>query len=283
MQPVASLDLIKAVVGPDERVRNLLHLCAPNGPRQTAVIEYGQILGILHCQCLPNMPLERTVREVMVPIEHKIASDTHVRRVAQEFLERDLDAAAVFDGATFLGLVNVHLLLREVGRSWDPLTGLSWSDRLREWSVARLRDGEEITLLFFDIDKFGHYNKQFGHIVGDYVLQLVASSLRSVMDPLTDVLVRYAGDEFVIGTTRPREEAEQLVAVVKTHLEGLVLAEKQEKITFTAGIFGGRRTHERDQTHYAATVDNLINLASKDCMSRKGDSGSLSSTSGVRS
>jgi hypothetical protein len=35
------------------------------------------------------------------------------------------------------------------------------------------------------------------------------------------------------------------------------------------GIAGGRRTGERESVHYAATIDGLINLASKDCLARK--------------
>jgi hypothetical protein len=42
-----------------------------------------------------------------------------------------------------------------------------------------------------------------------------------------------------------------------------------EGITATYGISGGRRTKERDEIHYSATVDGLINVASRDCTSRK--------------
>jgi RNA-splicing ligase RtcB len=35
------------------------------------------------------------------------------------------------------------------------------------------------------------------------------------------------------------------------------------------GLFGGKRTKERENDHYESTLDNLINLASKDCLEKK--------------
>ncbi|MCS7209579.1 MAG: hypothetical protein NZ874_08415, partial [Fimbriimonadales bacterium] len=41
-------------------------------------------------------------------------------------------------------------------------------------------------------------------------------------------------------------------------------------ITVSYGYQGGKRTREREQVHYAATVDNLVNLASQECLMMKG-------------
>ncbi len=42
-----------------------------------------------------------------------------------------------------------------------------------------------------------------------------------------------------------------------------------EPVSFTTGVFGGRRHKERESVHYAATIDNLINIASKNCIANK--------------
>jgi hypothetical protein len=47
-------------------------------------------------------------------------------------------------------------------------------------------------------------------------------------------------------------------------------------VTFSVGLYGGRRSKERENTHYAATLDNLINLASRDCTRSKPKKGAAS-------
>jgi IMP dehydrogenase len=269
MQSVASLDLVTQTVSPEDTVRDIRHLSRQQGPRCVAVVQMEQVIGVLDCRMLLRADPSCTVRELMERPAMRIEAATHVRRAANEFLSHDIDAAPVFDGEQFLGLVTIPMLLREVGRSWDPLTGLGWSDRLREWGIARLREGKEVTVLFFDLDDFGSYNKRFGHIVGDYVLQVLSTTLRSFCEQGSDTLVRYGGDEFAMGTLRTRPEAEDLASAVKAAISGLTIDQQTEPVNISVGVFGGRRSIERDHIHFAATMDNLINLASKDCLAQK--------------
>ncbi|MFI5386600.1 MAG: GGDEF domain-containing protein, partial [Fimbriimonadales bacterium] len=145
----------------------------------------------------------------------------------------------------------------------------SWSDRLREWGVENLKEGREITIVFIDLDDFGSYNKKYGHIVGDRVLQKVAELIQERIEPSTDQLVRYGGDEFAIGTTRDQTESTKLARTLQDGMSGLRVAGSDEPVTFSIGVQGGKRTKERENVHYAATLDNLINLASKNSMAEK--------------
>jgi diguanylate cyclase (GGDEF)-like protein len=54
-----------------------------------------------------------------------------------------------------------------------------------------------VSLLLVDIDRFKLVNDNFGHVVGDVVLQLVAGTMQRLLRPY-DALCRYGGEEFVI-------------------------------------------------------------------------------------
>ena len=82
---------------------------------------------------------------------------------------------------------------------FDPLTGVAnrrfFAERLsHEISRAR-RDGNRISVMIMDIDRFKYINDLFGGDVGDEVLQRVAEILRSAVSE-RDVVARLGSDEF---------------------------------------------------------------------------------------
>jgi diguanylate cyclase len=87
----------------------------------------------------------------------------------------------------------------ESGR--DSLTGLPnrrWFEDALERAAARARaDSLPLSLLVIDIDNFKTFNDQFGHLVGDSVLRLVASTLLQSMGGQHSA-VRFGGEEFAI-------------------------------------------------------------------------------------
>jgi len=82
----------------------------------------------------------------------------------------------------------------------DPLTGLvnraRFADQLEE-RLASLTEGEQLAVLFLDLDHFKYVNDTLGHLVGDELLRVVADRLRACVDE-TDVVARLGGDEFAI-------------------------------------------------------------------------------------
>lgn len=233
------------------------------------VVDGDRFAGILRAESLEGRPESETVQDAVEQPDVVLDAAMRVEEAAELFVQRDCTVAPVVDGERFLGVVTSNMLLRELRRSRDPLTGLPWSDRLREWGVEQLKQGHEITILFLDLDGFGQYNRRYGHVVGDRVLVRVAECLLGKTDPVRDLLVRYGGDEFAVGTLRTRREVTQLIDRLTARGAFLEIDEGVEPVGVTVGIAGGRRTVERENVHYAATVDNLINLASKDCMRRK--------------
>ena len=97
-------------------------------------------------------------------------------------------------------LVRANDLLSSIALS-DPLTELN-NRRAFEWElprqiqVARTRK-IPISLLMLDIDFFKRINDQYGHLVGDQALRMVASRLRHNLR-FYDTPFRYGGEEFSI-------------------------------------------------------------------------------------
>lgn len=79
----------------------------------------------------------------------------------------------------------------------DALTGLGNRLRLSQVLRTAIEKTAPFSLLFLDLEKFKPINDNFGHEVGDRVLQIVAKRLQSSVRP-QDLAARLGGDEFVL-------------------------------------------------------------------------------------
>ena len=83
----------------------------------------------------------------------------------------------------------------------DTLTGLPnrrmLGDRMETALAASQRHQKHGAVLFLDLDKFKHLNDNFGHDIGDLMLQEVAQRLLQCIRAV-DTVARLGGDEFVV-------------------------------------------------------------------------------------
>jgi diguanylate cyclase (GGDEF)-like protein/PAS domain S-box-containing protein len=93
---------------------------------------------------------------------------------------------------------------------YDALTDLPNRVLFREQlehALNQVQSGEQLAVLYIDIDEFKSVNDALGHSVGDELLKAVAGRLRSCLRE-TDLAARLGGDEFAIIQTAVRNPSE---------------------------------------------------------------------------
>ena len=93
----------------------------------------------------------------------------------------------------------------------DPLTALPnrtmFHDALRHAIAQAKLHGEQLALLFIDLDRFKVINDSLGHDAGDQLLRAVAERLSGALKE-SDLLARLGGDEFVMLIERTHDVQE---------------------------------------------------------------------------
>lgn len=124
----------------------------------------------------------------------------------------------------------------------DYLTGLPnrvlLADRLEQALRRAERHGTTLALMFLDMDRFKAVNDEFGHAVGDRLLQEVAARLTAQVRR-SDTVCRQGGDEFIV--LMPEIAASDDAAVAARKLlescaEPFVIDGHRLKMVFSLGI-----------------------------------------------
>ena len=105
----------------------------------------------------------------------------------------------------------------------DSLTGL-WNRHqffiLAEQSIKNaIRSKSSVALCFIDIDDFKQFNDNYGHHVGDLILQKLANVLKNSTRQ-SDIIARVGGDEFIIilENITTKSEAEKLLSKIQNQI-----------------------------------------------------------------
>lgn len=121
----------------------------------------------------------------------------------------------------------------------DALTGLYnrmyLNEVLLESSVSLADYG---AMLMIDMDNFKYINDTFGHLVGDQVLQAIASIIQNAISPENDLAFRFGGDEFLVLLQQEQgamDTAQEIIRAVNELAIGS-LVEQSVKASVSIGI-----------------------------------------------
>jgi diguanylate cyclase (GGDEF)-like protein/PAS domain S-box-containing protein len=133
------------------------------------------------------------------------------RRKSGEVYAQQLSISAICDndGDTVLRYVAVFSDISHIKKHekqlehiayYDPLTRLPnrvlLADRLHQAMTQSQRSGQQLAVVFLDLDGFKNINDNYGHEVGDQLLIAVADRMKQALRE-GDTIARMGGDEFV--------------------------------------------------------------------------------------
>ncbi len=105
----------------------------------------------------------------------------------------------------------------------DELTGLAnrtlFSNRLETALQQSSQQGNALSVLVLNLDRFKQVNEVLGHRLGDEVLREVAARLRDTLSRTTDAIARLGGDEF--GVLLPTRDPQAALALGRRLLSAL--------------------------------------------------------------
>lgn len=225
------------------------------------VVEGNKLVGII------------TSRDVRINHPNRIVADSMTKDVifcvpldntfyaAELMVKHKVERLPVVEKGQLVGIVTKGQILKYTSQLFDPLTGLYNSSYLYAIASNIFKEHHEITVILFDVNNFGEFNKRWGHVYGDRCLREIARILRESTKDGCDYLCRYGGDEFVVITLKNISDAEILANKViekiftETPLTGV-------PVTVSAGICGGNRKFVRNTENHYKVVARLINKAS---------------------
>jgi diguanylate cyclase (GGDEF)-like protein/PAS domain S-box-containing protein len=166
------------------------------------------------------------------------------------------DENGIIIGATevFTDNSNANQIIHELGSLnndiySDTLTGvgnrkygvLSLETLINKWNTYGIPFG----ILFLDIDHFTLFNDNYGHDIGDRVLESVAMSISNATRR-NDITTRWGGEEFIILLPGINKEILRVVAErIRMVIEHSFIMLGNEKLKVTASL-GGTFSHLND-------------------------------------
>jgi diguanylate cyclase (GGDEF)-like protein len=146
----------------------------------------------------------------------------------------------------------------------DELTGVFNRRFFVTETEKMLGEGEQITIVLFDLDNFKTLNDTFGHLTGDRILRDIGALLQRCTRP-EDLVARYGGDEFVmVFSGAIAGEVERVIERLVVEIQGLswTLGGREFRVGVTIGL--GSSQYLRH-----ATLLQIVDAADRDLYKNK--------------
>jgi diguanylate cyclase (GGDEF)-like protein len=148
-----------------------------------------------------------------------------IRDGAQEYVVKGHSNHRML-GLAILSSIERKVYERQLFRqaNHDELTGLPnrrmFLEYLHQWLVRASRWKRTEMIMFLDVNGFKQVNDTLGHDAGDRLLQQIAARLKTGLRA-SDMLARYAGDEFIVHLDMQAHESRENCAQVAERIAAL--------------------------------------------------------------
>lgn len=152
----------------------------------------------------------------------------------------------------------------------DALTGIRnrrFFDKKYQAEVRRSRrEQTELSIVMIDIDHFKKVNDEYGHLVGDECIKIVADTLKKALKRPSDDVCRYGGEEFaLILPNTDLEGAVGLVEQLRIDIQNTTIQAENVsiQITISAGIGCAIAELNQPEDAILALADKQLYVAKK--------------------
>ncbi|NLM05789.1 MAG: sensor domain-containing diguanylate cyclase [Tissierellia bacterium] len=215
--------------------------------------------------CLQGCPLHETLqdgknRESSVYLHHKngqrvkisanitpIIDEKKIIGSVESFREVSENKPVLFDESDNYTKAELRIIALH-----DQLTGIPNRRYAESFLNSRVNEynelGIEFGLIFADIDNFGSFNNNYGHELGDKVLQVVSKTFLSATRK-NDLVGRWGGEEFLI--IFPGINESDLIKIsekIRMLVENSILRENEQNLKVTISI-GATMIRSGDNSH----------------------------------
>lgn len=223
------------------------------------VLDRGKLVGSLTAREMRKAHPNRIIADAMnknIVTGEAIMSLWEAKEIVEEYHLKEL---LLTEDEKPVGYVTEARLYGELGKHFDLLTGLYKRDYIIHCAMNLLNKGNEISVVFIDIDNFSKINKEYGHIFGDEILKGIGMILSKYITDTTKAC-RFGGDEFVVLTPYISEESKNIAMRIQKDIMSHYNS-GGVSITASIGMAAGRRNYDI-HSNLIKSISKLINLAS---------------------
>lgn len=216
------------------------------------VIDSEQVIGIITSRNVRNSHPNRLVVDAMTSRLISVSPDASIFDALSTMQSNGIERLIVMSGERLEGIVTRERVMASISMLIDPLTNLYRAPYIAYITEQFIKSSQPFWFLFLDMNGFGLINKRYGHVIGDQVLIHFSNQLRQLTME-SDALCRFAGDEFIIVTTRSLEYARELTA-------RLSLPFMCEQISYQAAV--ALFPHSDEVHPFSLTFSEVVNYTS---------------------